>query len=476
MAKKNLFNSSDKSNFILNMTEEQYSKYASIALIIACFSVPLATLVPEITSKATYSITTVGLIISGVICLITALISLIKKFIEKELLLPVCAFGFIVLWGVISLINGFDTTIGFYGYPQRGEGLLAILFYFSFFITAASIKRKKALKALIIGIILTGWLNSAVALIQIFAKELSHYNSISIYFLFAASGLSMSPIFLAMVLTLSMTASAVEAMIGSSKKLRIFSVISITLFSFVVFNTYSLMGIFAVGFSFITAVVIVFAKKAPKIRLASLIAPIASGALSVILIATGTTSYLNTYKLADGRTLWTGDAYKRASASGDYDPKSVNIDNTYDVYYHLNRKTMNIIKDYPLTGTGPEQLVFPQLYTKKNAIGAELTETEDIIAENKGTFDKVYNEYLYTAATRGVPSLIALIVLVASVLYIGGKKMKKSGSVENTILFCVVLGGALTFLIGCSNIAFSPIFWAAAGACCTMEEKTYKKK
>ena len=52
---KTLLNSSEKSNFILNMTEETYSKLASIGLFAACFAVPLFTILPEVDSAHTYS-------------------------------------------------------------------------------------------------------------------------------------------------------------------------------------------------------------------------------------------------------------------------------------------------------------------------------------------------------------------------------------------------------------------------------------
>ena len=78
----------------------------------------------------------------GVACMIMALIAAMKKYITKDMLVPVGAFGFMLVWGVISLINSYDVKISFYGFDGRGEGLLAIIFYFCFFITALTIKGK----------------------------------------------------------------------------------------------------------------------------------------------------------------------------------------------------------------------------------------------------------------------------------------------------------------------------------------------
>ena len=172
---KNLMNTSDKSNFILNMTEEQYSKAASLGIIAACLSVSLFTIPPEISKEMTYSSSTFGLVIPGVFCMIMALIAIIRKFITGKAIFSACAFGAMIGWGAVSMLDSYDINIGFYGFPQRGEGLLAIIFYCCFFITAASLKHQKALKSVINGIILAGIVNSAFAMIQIFTGEFTHY-------------------------------------------------------------------------------------------------------------------------------------------------------------------------------------------------------------------------------------------------------------------------------------------------------------
>jgi O-antigen ligase len=124
--------------------------------------------------------------------------------------------------------------------------------------------------------------------------------------------------------------------------------------------------------------------------------------------------------------------------------------------------------------------VYPQLYTF-GTLDAD-SEMTDVIIQNRGTFDKVYNEYIYTAATRGIPSLIALLAVILPSLYMSFRAMKKRRSGESTALFMLTMCGALVFLIGCSNIAYSPIYWAIAGLACASlkkqkaEEKKDKKE
>ena len=80
---KTIFNTSEKSNFILNMTEEQFSKLASIGLAIAIMMPTLFTLIPEIVyevkGEGSYVISAGGLVLGGVIAMIVTIIGVMKK-------------------------------------------------------------------------------------------------------------------------------------------------------------------------------------------------------------------------------------------------------------------------------------------------------------------------------------------------------------------------------------------------------------
>lgn len=475
---KTLFKSSEKSNFILNMTEDQYAKLATAGLLTAFFAVPIANIIPEIQKTVTYTASAVGLAVSGVFCMILAMIALIKKYVRGSLILPAVLFAGILGWGTVSLYNGYDTTVGFYGFPQRGEGLLAIIFYFCFFITAASIRRRKAVNTLLIALSGLGALNSIVALIQIVTKKFIYYSysdiAVSVQAV-APDGMSQSPIFLAMVLCLSLAASLSLSASHESKAIRIAASISAALCGFVMIFTRTLAGWCGLALGIIAGVTAVFIAKKPKIRLLSVLAVIASAGISFALCATVCSGNTNDYRLYDGYILWEDDAFQRVCASGLYNPKSVDIEDTYDVYTYMNDKTIRIIKNNKLYGTGPEQLVYPQLYTygyrSKNA------SISDIASVNSGTFDKVYNEYLYTAATRGVPSLILLAGLLLLAVNIAFRKLRKDASTENSALFLILICGILIFFITCSNITYAPVFWTAAGlACAQYSDETASKK
>lgn len=482
---KTLFHSSEKSNFILNLTEEKYSKLASGGLVIAMLMTPLFTLIPELTytvssaSEAAYEFSSGGLVCGGVIAMIIAIIGLIKKYISKWNIFPVCAMGAMVLWGAVSLAKGVDLGISLYGYPTRGEGLLAIIFYFCFFTSAASLKRETALKTVLKGIIGVGLLNSAVSLVQIFTGKLGHYKSIgndkNIY---AASGLSMSPLFLAMVLTLALTAALIGFITSDSKKSRVVLACCAALFSFVMMFTYSLIGFCGLAFALIISAAAVYVLKAPKKRLGGLLVSIVSAAAAVAIVFCGLIGTENSYSLHDGRILWWADGYYRASACGIFDLNKVDIDDTLDVYSYLNRRTVDVIRNNPMVGTGPDQLAFAFI-APVDETTEQLSIPDFMVHEvNTGTFDKVYNEYLYTAATRGIPSLIALVLVLIPVMVLGIRSFRRKKSAETFGILAVALGGVLIFFVGCSSIPFAPVFWTAAGAACAelTTEKAGKAK
>ncbi|MBP8592817.1 MAG: O-antigen ligase family protein [Ruminococcus sp.] len=460
---KELFNSSEKSNFILNMTEEQYAKLASAGMYAACFAVPLFTILPEVSEKASFALSTGGLAVAGVFAMILALIALMKKYITGKAILPVAAFGFVTLWGLVSMIAGFDFAIGLYGFTGRGEGFLALLFYFSFFTMAAAVKRSKALSSLVWGMTLSGLLNGIFGVIQVFVGKPSYYKFADLHTrINAAAGLSHSPLFLAFFMTLAITAALFGMAFFPEKCRKAVSAVAVCIMSFVMVFTYSFIGWCGLGLSLIALFVAVFAAKAPK-KLLAMTAGIALPAvLGVVLVNCGAIGNISSYRLYDGRILWWADSYIRLSASGDLDSDNLDIDDTLDVYSKLNSKAIRLIDKDPLTGTGPDQMIFPQIY--KTDFGDDTErDLNDVIALNKGSFDRVYNEYLNAAVTRGVLSAVGLGVLLISVIAGGFAAAKKRRSWETVCLLTVTVWGALLFLICCSSMAFAPVLWCCAG-------------
>ena len=115
--------------------------------------------------------------------------------------------------------------------------------------------------------------------------------------------------------------------------------------------------------------------------------------------------------------------------------------------------------DLWLTGAGPDCLYYPQLKT-----------TSEIMVENY-SFDKCYNDYLYIAATRGIPSLLAyaaLLVLSVKRSLAGVREMlnaKKNDFWVCGAAFAAVLSYIIIGFFNTSSILVAPIFWMLLGFC-----------
>ncbi|MDE5945812.1 MAG: O-antigen ligase family protein [Oscillospiraceae bacterium] len=451
---KTIFNTSENSNFILNLTKEKYSKMASFSLVLTCILISVSVIPCELNiDKISYPIISGALSLCGVICMIMSIIAFIKGYIENKKLIPILFFGAMLLWGVISLINSYDKNVSLYGFDGRGEGLLALIFYFCFFVTASAISGDKFKIIVFDSVVAMGIINSLWAVPQIFIDSMpSKYNYIvSAGDVNASSGLSQSPLFLAMVLSIALAISLLGSLILDGKNRKIIYFISSLLFAFVMIFTYSLISLVGISFAVITAFMIVFTKKMNIKNICKPWGIIISSVIAVLLINSGIVCENSKYSLHDGALMWF-DSFNRLGSSGNYNPEKFDIENTADVYLYINSKTIDIIKKYPITGTGEENLIYPQLHSSYNVI------------ENNDTFDKNYNEYLYIAGTRGIPSLLFFIIIICLVMYTGIKKLKadKNNSL-NYISFVGVLCGIIIFLIGAGNINFSPLFWIFAG-------------
>lgn len=472
---KQLFNTTEKSNFILNLTEEQYSKLASRGLAATILLSSITTAIPVLSGIKMYSLSSVGVTVGGVLCMILALIGGIKKYVSKKIAVPAAAMGFSLLWAIISMVNSYDVLISINGYPGRGEGVLAIMFYGCIFLTASCIKTEKARKDLLWGILANGLLNSFVGIVQIFTGEISDFSKVSLKIeINAASGFSQSPIFLAMVLSISIVAAICGLIFFEGKKSKVICGVSICLFSFVNMFTYSLVGICGTALAAVAGIIILLAAKAPKKNLLSILGIIVPAAAAVVIVNCGVIGNIDSYRLYDGRILWFADSYMRLNASGEADSNLVDIDDTADVYYYMSRKTNDLISKYGLVGTGPDQLVYPQLYNF-GLMEADAVYVEDIAGLNKGTFDRMYNEYLNTAATRGIPSAIAFAVSIIGAFAVGVLNYRKTKNKLTLGLVLITVMGGLLFIICCSSTAFTPIFWAIAG-CSTINPESKAKK
>ncbi len=470
---KTLFNSSDQSNFILNMSTEDYRSYLlkvllGYAILMPLFSIPLefATL---------YTLPGMAMSIVGVFTMVFVLIGFMKKVTPSALYLPACLWLGAALWGVVSLSTAYDVNIALMGSDGRNEGWLSILFYGCIFLLGAQLGTESNRNKLLCGLLGLGLLHSVWGILQAFGLP-SYYDRLDTLLLFNAripSGLAGSPIFLAIFLTILLPAALLGAAAADSKKQRIFCTICAVCYAVMAVKTQTLIGLCGTGAALLVCGVYAAVKKQKAVlpRLAAVLAAAVLGGLWVFFTPsingmTYTTSHIpveNRFELCDGALIWMDSSY-RLNGSGyysiqDHGNGTFAIDSLTDSYGFLWSRTLDIIQEHPLSGTGPDNLAYAQIYDRT----AEL-------AQNLNAFDRCYNYYLHLAATMGIPALVLFLGLAVIVLMRGAKQLRQGGWLSAAVYFGVILYLA-AMIIGTSAVTVTPVFWMLAGMAVSPKQK-----
>lgn len=476
---KTIFNTTEKSNFILNMKTGEYQKFllkilTGYLILLPLFCIPLEFF-------EVYSVPGMALSIIGVLAMVFVLIGFMKSVTPKSLILPAVLFLGMAAWSVVSLINSYYYNISLMGADGRNEGVLSLIFYGCLFLLGAQLgsedNRKKFLKALM----LYGLAQCAWGLLQSLPFFPSHYSDLEpllLFNVFLPSGLTGSPIFLAILLVTLSVPAIIGAVRAEEKKSRTFYVLCAAAFILMAVKTQTLIGFAGSILSLVGTGVYILVKKSGKSAIAGI-----SAALLAFVVGTGwvcaspaingtfsretgeETSVSAGFALYDGGIMWDDSSYRLAVSGYYVEGKSNELEKSFDIdsipatYGYLWENTLSIIKRFPLVGSGPDNLVYPQFYQ------------HHLISGNPNTFDRCYNYYLHLAGTLGIPALLCCLA-IAGIAVFRGVKHCKGGSWVSAGFCGAVLIYLCIMLIGTSSITTTPIFWMMAGA--AMGEKEIK--
>ena len=144
------------------------------------------------------------------------------------------------------------------------------------------------------------------------------------------------------------------------------------------------------------------------------------------------------------------DAFARLLIITGYVPNE-----TASLYEIGFEKSMHLIKNAPIFGAGPD------------CMAKMLSLSEELILNS---IDRSYNEYLYVAATRGIPSAIAFAAFVVYVVRRGfvGLKGFVSDSSEwyRPAAMAAVTAYAVQAFFSASSVTVAPLFWLFCGIIC----------
>lgn len=474
---KTIFNTTEKSNFILNMTPESYYQFNLKILIGFLILMPLFSIVLEFAKV--YSVPGMALSITGVFAIVFMFIGFMKDETPKHLYLPAYLLGGMIIWGLVSLYNSYFYSISLFGSDGRSEGWLSLLFYGSFFMLGAQLGTDENRLKLLHGMLWMGLAECLWSFLQMlpigFPSYYQNLEPLLIFKLYLPSGLTGSPIFLAILLSVLLIPALLESIFTENKTIRILDTLCIIFFPLTAIRTQCLHGMVGTILAVLTALIYGLIRKNGKqtaIRISIAVFSILIGFVwnyfAVSINGTYSreggvnTSLSNGIAFYDGAVIWEDSAYRLAVSgyyveNGGLNPNGgFDLESPADTYQYLWKNTLKIITRYPLAGSGPDSLAYPQLYQNR------------AIPSNPNVFDRCYNYYLHIAGTMGIPMLILFLALMILTLIRGGKACKQEQNWLHFGIFNSVILYLILMLFGIGSITVAPIFWMLAGICISL--------
>lgn len=492
---KTLFHSSERSNFILNLKPERLRQLCCRVCMLSMLLLGGSMLLTELTqdvygslsdaissggAKGTFAYLVLLLrsvsamsAVGGVLALIFAFIALMKKqFDPKRAALPGALLCGILILGYGSALLSFDTNAALLGMDGRGRGVLALLFWGAFFVICSQLHRREAER---LGVWITGYglAQCLFALFQILPIRLpSSYDHMFPRLLvnvYLPSGLSSNPAAFAMLLTMLGMLALPMALYSREKKTRIYYTVGAGTFLFFLPRTQCLAGLVGLGLMAVTGLVLGLRKGACKpgrtLAAVGLCAVLGFGTAALaplvndskFLTSEEDTALSAGYHLQDGSIVFLDGTYRndvcgqysRQDAQGKFD-----LEQPLSIYPYMWEQAVRTIEKYPLLGTGADNYIYAQLRTSYT------------IVQNANIVDDPYNDYLYQAATRGIPALLLYLALAAVSLIRGGKAYKKGRAPIGLGALLGAGGYLLTAVCGISALPVTPLFWMLLGLCC----------
>lgn len=490
--RKHLFGSTEKSDFIVNMTEKQYQKMGLlymglVAVVMFLLSIPYYLSKGAIvifnngilkyadqssanaSSSSYISYLQIALFAMGFFGFLVLLVSVTKKYFkarENSAFLLVAVFAVFL---VAATLLAYNVKTAFLGRDFRYHGLLTYLSYIGLFAAASQSNCRDRRKNFFDLFMVIAFINAVYGLLQIvpaFVETLPNFfyemfhpagDSVNGFERFIADGLVHTPHALAALMTMAFAIGSTGFVHEENKKRRALYGIASLVFVAAAVATSTLAGF--VGIITVAAVILIselirMAKgKAPKrakvferalVRVVTIV--VLGGAVVGIMAS------LDRVHLYDGHIIYT-DATARIGAS------FPNTDSKGGFAYpELWSEGITMLKEDWVFGTGPdcignEHYGYADLYNSSHELAFST--------------DRTYNEYLDMAIACGIPCLLVYLALGFITVKKGtravGSFFKKEDSWTALALLAAVIGYAVQANVNISIITVTPFFFLFVG-------------
>lgn len=490
---KTIFHTTEQSNFILNLDLDRYRAFCVKLLFAMLVAVAGSACVFQLTYAVNGELSnmlgdggfgsvlalllialrsiSVVFSVGGVVTMIATVIGLMRGQFSKATALPYLLVLGGLVWGTVSLINSFDNSTSFFGLNGRDEGLLSLLIYGCVFYLGSMLRRKENLSKIVTLLLGLGIAQGVWGLIQSlplpsFPNAYRMVDPLLYQNLYLPSGFTDSPITFAMLLGMMLAVAIPCAMLSESAKQRTLAYICLGISGVLLLKTQTIAGVIAAAVAVVLVVVLWCMKHksapakhwlTPVILVGALMVSFGWSWISPTLNGSYKTynneSLQNDYEFYDGGIVW-DDSFYRLATSGPY---ASYVEHDFDIYdaasvlQYCHAEGRSVMKKYPLVGTGPDNFTYSQLRSSME------------IFQNANSIDRPYNDYLYIAATRGIPSLLLYVALLAVALWMGIGHYRKTKHWAYLAAVGGVICFALTAFVGVSVLTVTPVLWMLLG-------------
>lgn len=492
--RKHLFHSTEKSDFILNMTEPQFQKMGLIYLSLTAI-VLFAMNIPYYLSKGklifAYSqlnmlqtvkfvdmsfVNTkcadyiaylqIALYAASFIGLLLLIIAATKKYFRakdnKLFMLPVLYMLFVL----ISTFMAYDISSAFFGKDHRYAGMLTFFSYVALFVAASQVNSRSRRKTYLDLFLSIAFINAVYGIMQTvpaLVTELPNFfydifyisgNTADSYERFIADGLVQSPHALAALMTMATAIAAAGLVYEKSKIRKCIYAVCCAVFAAAGFATCAAPAF--IGIPFVVIAVLVteiirsafFGKKSSIAKTSWLWSLVSIAAVAAVF---GIMLLIDRIHLYDANIIWT-DATSRL---GNAFPEPSNYSGL-KIYPKLWKECLAMLKDTWVLGSGPD------------CIGFKYYGTTELFNSSFGfTTDRSYNEYFDIALACGIPCLLVYLSMGFVTIKKGCACVKKFFMGEDSwtavALLAAVLGYGLQANINISVITVTPFFFIFVG-------------
>jgi len=481
--RKHLFGSSEKSDFILNMTDAGAKKLCALYCIIAMLVIELAAIpyyltknvidyydegmglrLPHYVSEKVIYWAAVLMFGIGLLGSCIFMIGKMKKQISLSDNKSLLVLLGVVVMSFISALAAGDVNSAMTGYLDRAEGMLTLMGYYGFFAAAFTIVSGDWRKRVCAVIISIGTVNAVIGILQVMpalrGKIPNWFEKLNVsytqaYSVSAANGLAMTPHALAAVLTVCFAVSAVVLVFSHRMLYKLFCGAACALMTVAAIYTKTITALIGVGTATIIIIVIAViyaiehkgekdAKPEEGVEVITSVKNVILSLVFVIFMVFGTASVLaftGNVELYDEEVIRTDSIrmlmllQKDESAVSDW------------VYPYLWDDGMYIAEQHPILGTGPDNWV--------------------TIYKDGASIDRTYNEFIDIAMQRGFITLALYVVFILITLkraFLAAVSFAKDE--ENWVgaaVFCAVSAYLVQAFFNISSVASSPFFFICAG-------------